>query len=1109
LYRYRKYDASDNRQGLETKKWGQRSALDFKFNKYGALVLTTLYLPVFRDTVQIFTCDVAYLSPTDECHKNGHLYLTIFSVFAYLIYLVPIPILFYFIIEKYKPRVSLFDAEGKLRAGEVAYTDSDYRQDLEKDNNPYKSLYDAYERRWASYKVLIMVMKAMLVLPATLLVTSNTIGGRQERDDPTFDSDDKNLLFWQSVWTLLVLMVYAVMAWTSQPFLRDADDYLDSLARFSALFVAFIGLLTRWVDADTLFGILLNTMIALSTISMVTLFLSNFRPVQLFFKNATQRIDLTRARVDRSKSLLFSDELDLARERKLRIWHEFWDVLFAQDHDLRLPHDKREDPKEESYIPVKLDYQRGFTPPFLLNFRGTVQERHLENKLIASSESIESFDSAINYAHLMATDSRYESLRQHLHTCIRSLVGLDVYWNGVVDTTPEGDKLQMRTRKQKRGSSLTGFGKMYVVPFPFTAVIYFDDVDEMAIFSLAPVVNGVRRDPSAGLAEIYGLVKQNFEPEIIRRKQVRLQLRSLHTNMVAYYYQCYLNVTKTRRNGTDSNGNAKYETYTLRVLFTFRNGRFGVAQDSKVTDWHDDATGRDVDMGRGFTCTISYADGEGVDSEGTHHRNRHHTIGHSEIGIGADFAVTPGLNKLLGGNRAIVEANQDGIREQYQRYRNYYFELFQEKEATLSYAFWYYIYNNDELPRSTVLDCLLLEHNAQVQGLGLEHEAGLDMVYSKLAYYNSHSTTAYWFCFWHDVWIHNFDMKIFQSRQETLDAFDPSNPKSILFCPMARPALENMLEEHDLTGAQYCFGLRRAFINTEMLDELYANMAALEHADMPPPKEQPWMHSVVDYYRNAANVYQSDEKINFTRSATVQEIVEGKQSMLSTTKLRLPMQPEQAAVRIQGAWRGKHGYSAPQPVEEIPGDSKQPLEYDEPDMLAINVNPEAQVTLDSAPQPLLRSESHSDHPDAVPAQDEPGQAAAPPAAAPASTGPVAYPVANQNPVVAPQQAQPQQYGQYGAQPQPQQYGQYGAQPQPQQYGQYGAQPQPQQYGQYGAQPQPQQYGAQPQPQQYGQYGAPPQQYQQYYTPQGHQAASAIQNAWRSRHPRPNAYGNNQ
>ena len=46
LCRYRRYDPSDAHQGLEVRKWGQRSESELRFAKYSALLLTTLYLPV-------------------------------------------------------------------------------------------------------------------------------------------------------------------------------------------------------------------------------------------------------------------------------------------------------------------------------------------------------------------------------------------------------------------------------------------------------------------------------------------------------------------------------------------------------------------------------------------------------------------------------------------------------------------------------------------------------------------------------------------------------------------------------------------------------------------------------------------------------------------------------------------------------------------------------------------------------------------------------------------------------------------------------------------------------------------------------------------------------
>ena len=40
---------------------------------------------------------------------------------------------------------------------------------------------------------------------------------------------------------------------------------------------------------------------------------------------------------DTDEPMVFSKQLDVERERKFRIWHEFWDTLFAQDPNFRVP----------------------------------------------------------------------------------------------------------------------------------------------------------------------------------------------------------------------------------------------------------------------------------------------------------------------------------------------------------------------------------------------------------------------------------------------------------------------------------------------------------------------------------------------------------------------------------------------------------------------------------------------------------------------------------------------------------------------------------------------------------------------------------------------------
>ena len=69
------------------------------------------------------------------------------------------------------------------------------------------------------------------------------------------------------------------------------------------------------------------------------------------------------------------------------IWHEFWDVL-----------PNKKDVEEGKYKPVALLYKYGGSPPYLLDFHGTVGERHEENKEIAAHESVASIKEALRFS---------------------------------------------------------------------------------------------------------------------------------------------------------------------------------------------------------------------------------------------------------------------------------------------------------------------------------------------------------------------------------------------------------------------------------------------------------------------------------------------------------------------------------------------------------------------------------------------------------------------------------------------------------------------------------------------------------------------------------------
>lgn len=848
-YKYYKW-APEEAAGLEAKNVAMADKDERTYIKWSVTILTSLFLPVARDVIQVFTCDTELISGVQisidpapkkfaepACYSGTHGFMLVLGIVHLIVYLLPTPFLFHRIISKYKPQVSLYDEEGKIRAGDQAYTDDDYKRDLAKDANPYKSLYEGYERKWAFYKVLVMVFKLFLIVPTTLLVVSNRFGGYYDKDANPDQSDTNKLLLIQSIIVIVILVIYSIFSWSSRPFLDDADDWLDSLSRGTTLVIAIIGLLISVVSGGAnAFGIVLNVLSAVSASFMLFTFLKSSGPVHRCLKSCRQTVDFAKSRTDPDTPLVFSPQLDLNRERKLRIWHEFWDTIFSQDTKMRIPSENKDG---EDYAAKQAAYSSGRTPPYLLNFSGTVQERHEENKTIASHESVLSYENALLiYTKIPA--NQVPLLQGDIRTAILSLNGVDVWWACEAEGTPEGKQGQQRKRTLAQNGSAMKFGKLFIVPFPFTAVIAFDDCDQIAVISLSPIVNGVERDQSQGMSQFRELIRSNFDSEVLRRKGVRLSLRALSGNSIYYFYQCWKKKTKSRqvtKTRTNAQGQSETytdtETYTVDVFFTFEHGTFTVGTAKDGATWTHPSTGLTLDMNRGFAAQLNLYDGHGVDNEGTAWNNEQELLPAGTIGIQSDFAMTENLRKVMGlagGNYAPnaipIERNLPTIRANYQIYREFYFSEFQRKESVLSYAFWYYVYNNDTLPQQQLFSILTqCERNDLIRALPTENKVDFEMVYQKLAYFNSHPAVGYWFTFWHDFYIFNKDLEVVKNNEAD---FSPYSSLSICYKFMDRKAAEEFLGKHGLHGAVTCCGCKQGFVNDGMLDRIYGRIATYD-----------------------------------------------------------------------------------------------------------------------------------------------------------------------------------------------------------------------------------------------------------------------------------------
>ena len=104
------------------------------------------------------------------------------------------------------------------------------------------------------------------------------------------------------------------------------------------------------------------------------------------------------------------------------------------------------------------------------------------------------------------------------------------------------------------------------------------------------------------------------------------------------------------------------------------------------------------------------------------------------------------------------EKKMDSILVEWQQRREKRCKINMRRERVLSYAFWYYVYNNDKLTKNECVRALVIESNGLMRRLyqDREHRNAIDSLYDEyLAFFNKSNRNAIWYLFWHDVWKKN------------------------------------------------------------------------------------------------------------------------------------------------------------------------------------------------------------------------------------------------------------------------------------------------------------------------------------------------------------------
>jgi hypothetical protein len=398
---------------------------------------------------------------------------------------------------------------------------------------------------------------------------------------------------------------------------------------------------------------------------------------------------------------------------------------------------------------------------------------------------------------------------------VLSIEGVDVYW------------------RYNCNRACSYFGKMYVVPFPFHAVMVYDDTDDY-IFIHDP--NTLDAMATVNRTDQEVLVKKDAREKVRCKTNARnvnqaptyssrvcvpawcvfpCQMRGMWDKRVRYTYDRW--VTKTVEDGysvyKDANGaeqrRTEYSTISVHIFYT--SGIFQIGRKF-TSNWS-----------YGFQPSVHLDDGQGSarkprTGEMVYFNHETYTVGSSELGI--DHTMNPAkFAKLFDENRANLATWQQEWLAEVAAYRKRLANDRHNKNCVLRDEFWYAIYNEPLSSAQQLRQRILqFEKNPKITAIAMEptEKYDLERLCAEITRLED-PTEAFWFTFWHDVWLNNSDIKVIGNNP---DLFNPEHRTSFAHRIMTREALEAELAN--------CLGAKtvQKLFSSSLLDLVYEQLRA-------------------------------------------------------------------------------------------------------------------------------------------------------------------------------------------------------------------------------------------------------------------------------------------
>ena len=426
---------------------------------------------------------------------------------------------------------------------------------------------------------------------------------------------------------------------------------------------------------------------------------------------------------------------NFSSDMKLFIWHKFWDLLFFSD--------------SEAYKD-KPEFM-GKMPPLLQVFHRLDELKSIANEV----------GHALYEAALLPLSHEINSAREGL---LREFEGVDVYWDGGT-----GDR---------HLNSKTHFGKMYILDFPFTAVMVYDDCDDYAFIR------------GEDLVKLYEL---NSSPEIKAKVRVRRRLRALNGKRIIYPYTCYI---------SKDIGDEDEIEYVV-VPFVFNAGYIHISHN------------REIEWSAGFNVSLVLDDGyNDYRRRSWYYESK--TLSPHEFGLFDSFEDNDRLEILFSNNIHSIEQGMVQWSKRVQQYRDEQKKRRLDRRKILSDGFWSRVYNNIDLGKEELKQELSREKNPVLSGLMSAYPREFEVLFARMNYVTHHPGVSLWFCFWSHFWNLNGHSRFVKKFEDFLS---PISAKSVMYNPMTRAELERFAIVHEMRSIG-----GKGIISDDVLDALYGYM---------------------------------------------------------------------------------------------------------------------------------------------------------------------------------------------------------------------------------------------------------------------------------------------